>query len=327
MQTIDIVTYGDLIADILLPVPVLPISPDQEQLARGIFIEPGGMGNFLIMASRLGASVAPLGRLADDPYGQMILEKLNQEGIHTHAVEVLAGKQTTLAFVFVSDAGEHVFLGVLGSTKMDAEANLVACTTLPQCRAFYTNGYAFLDADPPRLVIAAMQEAKRSGVPVYFDPGPQIQHLPREWMVEAVAEADTLLLTNDEAACWTGKVDPETAAEEILDQGPRMAVLKLGAEGCLISTRKETLAIKAFPAKVYDTSGAGDAFDAAFIVGVQRGLSFSQAGSLANAVGAAAVTKLGAGTRLPKPKEVAVLLEEHASVVPGFLLEEGISRS
>jgi sugar/nucleoside kinase (ribokinase family) len=320
LKSIDIVTYGDLIADILLPIPFLPIVPDQEQLAHGIFLEPGGMGNVLIMARRLSAQVVPVGRLGDDLYGQMIREKLSGEGVDTSSIEVVTGKQTTLAFVFVSDAGEHVFLGVLGATKMNQEANQRVRNTIASARAFYTNGYAFLDADPQQLVIEAMQIANQSGVTVYFDPGPQIRHLERNIILDAFTRTDTLFLTNDEAALWTGKKDPKTAATEMLRQGPKLVVIKLGSEGCLLATEKGSLAVKAFPAVVCDSSGAGDAFDAAFMVGFQNGLSLQQISVLANAAGAATVTKMGAGSRLPGKEEVIALLRQNAMDIPGFLL-------
>ena len=318
MQTIDILTFGDLIADILLPIPLLPIMPDQVQLAHGIYLEPGGMANFLIMARRLGATVAPVGRFGDDLYGQTIFEKLKAEGVDVSSIEMLAGKQTTLAFVFVSDAGEHVFLGVLGTSRMDAESTQRTGALIAQSRGFYTNGYAFLDADPPQLVILAMRMARLAQVPVYFDPGPQIQHLPADWFRDAIAETNTLFMTKDEAAFWTGKSNPREAAVDLLSTGPETVVLKLGSEGCLICSANEILSVPAFPVAVCDTSGAGDAFDAAFITAIQKGLTFIEAGSLSNAVGAVAVTKMGAGTRLPQSAEIFDLLKANQMNIPFF---------
>ena len=79
----EVVTYGDLVVDLLLPIHSLPLRADEHQMAHGLFIEPGGTGNFLIMASRLGLKAAPIGVLGDDPYQETILGKLAKEGVDT----------------------------------------------------------------------------------------------------------------------------------------------------------------------------------------------------------------------------------------------------
>ena len=64
------------------------------------------------------------------------------------------------------------------------------------------------------------------------------------------------------------------------------------------------------PVKVVDTAGAGDAFDAACVYGRLRGLPLEKIGQLANAVGGAAVSKAGTGTRLPTKHEILDLLRQ-----------------
>ncbi|MCD6529696.1 hypothetical protein J7L06_05360 [Candidatus Bathyarchaeota archaeon] len=52
----------------------------------------------------------------------------------------------------------------------------------------------------------------------------------------------------------------------MLKCGAEIVALKLGREGCLVCTKEETLRVSGFSVEVVDTTGAGDAFDGAFVV-------------------------------------------------------------
>ena len=66
-------------------------------------------------------------------------------------------------------------------------------------------------------------------------------------------------------------------------QGPRAVVIKRGARGCLIRTADEERDLPARQVEVVDTTGAGDAFTAAFTVALAEGKSFFQAAEMGNA--------------------------------------------
>jgi sugar/nucleoside kinase (ribokinase family) len=314
-MTLDIMTYGDLVADALLAIPSLPLFPNREQIAHDMHTEPGGMANFLIMASRLGGNVAPVGVLGDDPYGRMIQASLEAEGVDISGLTAIQGKQTTLILVLVSDAGEHVFVGVLGTARVGREALQAAAEKLHGAKAYYTNGYTFLETEPPELVVETMRRARGEAMLVGFDPGPQVQFLERSLMVSAVSAADVLFATAEEAALLSGEEDPDRAAAALLAWGPELVVIKRGVAGCLIASRQGCLELPGFPVEVRDTAGAGDAFDAAFLLARIRGLTLQEAGNLANAVGAVAVTRIGAGRELPSRDEVFALLAKQGVVV------------
>ena len=154
-----------------------------------------------------------------------------------------------------------------------------------------------------------MQFARHAGVPVYFDPGPQTRHVEAGLMSHAIALSDTLLLTGEEAVAVVGGLGPACAAQELLARGPTLVVIKLGRAGCLLATRTEQIRVAGFTVEVADTTGAGDAFDAALVYGRLHGRPLQQTGQLANAAGATAVAKVGTGTRLPGKAEIFELLK------------------
>ena len=78
--------------------------------------------------------------------------------------------------------------------------------------------------------------------------------------------------------------------------------------GCLIADRGELRNVPAFPVRSVDSTGAGDAFTAAFLQARLRGWPAPESALLANAVGAVAAGVVGAGDAAPTAKQVATLV-------------------
>jgi ribokinase len=89
-------------------------------------------------------------------------------------------------------------------------------------------------------------------------------------------------------------------------------VLTLGSKGALIleGNTDQYVLIPACRADVVDTTAAGDAFVGGIAVGLGEGKSLVESARFANAVGALAVTKLGAQPSLPARAEVEMFLSK-----------------
>lgn len=301
----DLVVLGDLVADLIVPVERLPILPYQHGWAEGIAVEPGGAGNTLVAARRVNLSVATLSAVGNDMYGIELLAVLRAEGVDVSCVAETGA--TVLCIVLADKLGQHVYLGVKG----DAAHGPVPATwhdVIRGARAFLTNGYTMLDYPGPEAIFAAIDVAREARVPVYFDFGPSVESISGEIGERAMAMADVLLLTEEEAGFLCAGKSREEMARSLLGYGPSMVVLKLGAEGCLVTTDAQTVRHPGFPVQVVDTVGAGDAFSAAFIAGCLRGGSLYNCAALANAMGALTVTQRGAGTRIPPRERLLDLL-------------------
>ena len=71
-------------------------------------------------------------------------------------------------------------------------------------------------------------------------------------------------------------------------------------------TEKKTFFLEAYKLKqpVIDTTGAGDAFNGAFAVGLANDLDIKEALSFANKVAGISTTRLGAASSMPFAKEL-----------------------
>ena len=89
------------------------------------------------------------------------------------------------------------------------------------------------------------------------------------------------MLNEVEAASLTGTSDPEEAARVLIELMPEeesAVVVKRGSQGAIgRSSRGEVVNIRAMKIVVTDTIGAGDAFNAGYLMAVASGKSLAEA--------------------------------------------------
>jgi ribokinase len=307
-----IVALGDLVADFIVAGSALPLKAGQHQEVQDIYLEPGGAANFLIAGARLDYPMQALGALGEDTWGEQVANALQTEGIDLSRVR--HNGTTTRVVVLVSRAGEHVFLGKYGHGEV---VQLVSADIemIGQAGALYCAGYTLNESSLSEAALQAMHTARQAGVPVFFDPGPQIIHTRTELREQVLPLIDTLLITEEELPLFTSH-----SLTELLNLGPDLVVVKRGAAGCLVYGKGQDQPLvqaAGYPVSAVDTSAAGDSFNAAFIVARLWGWPLTTCVKLANAVGAAKVKKLGGGRNVPTLTEIQQVL---AQFEPGIQL-------
>ncbi len=312
-----VVTLGDLVADLIVPLGGLPVQPLAHQIARDIALEAGSTGSVLVLASRLGLRAQALGVVGDDFFGERVRGVLAGAGVDVSAVLAPPGSRTTTSIVLIDDAAQHVFVWMRG-TGDPQPLGPAGRAAVARADAVFTTGYALQPPATftPAAVVEAVALAHTRGAPVFFDLGPVMQHIDPATLEAVVGRTTVFLATAEELAGWLGEPDPERAAALVLARGPQLVVVKLGPDGCLVVGTKRAELVGGFTVPVRNTAGAGDSFSAACIYGHLRGLPARQLGLLCNTVGALAVTKLGTGTRLPEREEIVRFLAEHQVDIP-----------
>jgi sugar/nucleoside kinase (ribokinase family) len=106
----------------------------------------------------------------------------------------------------------------------------------------------------------------------------------------------------------TGKSGNEEVLAALRTSGAREMIVKLGTDGCLIVETDAWCSVPPFTVSAKDTTGAGDAFAAAYLRARLRGWPAKEVALLANAAGAAAAVVIGAGENMPGPDAVLRLL-------------------
>ncbi|HSW04073.1 carbohydrate kinase family protein [Aquabacterium sp.] len=266
----DLLAIGDPCADLVFRTERLPAWDDKARgEALGLF-GGGTEANAACVAARLGWRSALFGQTGDDLHADFIRRDLAGHGVMLQHLRRCAGSASSLAIVAVSPQGERsvVWLPPGGALPADAAATRpLLDAALADSRWAYTMPYA---AEP--LADLAVRTA-RSGTRLAID-------LEREGVLSLDSRLPTLLLHCDiaflnrsgfEAATGTA---PDAASLKALCRMARAhtVVVTLGADGAMAADRDEGFATQAAcPAAVVDATGAGDTFNASFLVARDRG--------------------------------------------------------
>lgn len=135
---------------------------------------------------------------------------------------------------------------------------------------------------------------------VVFDVNLRQHWYDADTIAASLESAHVVKLNHDElsilAPLFTpGVHDPVQFAEALRRRFPvRWVVLTRGADGCLVWGEGEVVDVPGTPVEVVDTVGAGDAFTAAFLIGLLRGWPLERTARFANGVGGLVAARPGA---------------------------------
>ena len=317
-----VIVLGSTITDLVARAPRLPL-PGEAVIGDDFGTFLGGKGfNQAIAAARLGASVAFIGRVGTDTFGDAFFSALAQEGIDSTHLERDTTAGTGTACVMIgTDTGQNAII-VLPRANLALAAGMVeaAMQSILAQSSMKANTSVFMAQCEMRMatIAAGLRLARSAGMTTIFNAAP----IPREpFPDDLFAFVDILIVNEAEAATLTGTtVDAPSNAMEaaalLLAKGVKHVIITLGAQGCIWSAYNGDEGqishqwIRAIPVKAVDATAAGDAFCGALAAKLAEGMAMVEALRWANAAGAVAATRLGALPSLPRVEEVEALLRE-----------------
>ena len=291
--------------------------PGEPQYLQGF---GGDTSNAVIAAARAGARTAYLTRLGNDAFGQALLDLWRHEGVHAAAVERDAEHPTGIYFVTHGAAGHefsYLRAGSAASRMTPAWLEGAPTAVLQQCRILHLSGISLaLSASACDTAYEAMRVARSAGARVAFDPNLRLKLWPleraRACIAHAVSLCDIFLPGLDDMVALLGLHDAEKIADWGHSRGATTVVVKLGAEGVLLSSADPTVRRQRVPGRkvaLVDATGAGDCFDGNFLARLADGCEILDAARYANAAASIAVQGYGAVAPLPTKQQVRRVVE------------------
>ena len=310
-----VVTLGDINIDIIASISCYP-APGGDGLAERAEIHSGGSAaNTATVLARFGLDVSIIGRVGRDAFAEQALACLAEAGVDLSCVQRDDEVITGIMFIPVTPNGERTLFGYRGANSR-LDPALLDEGYIAQADVFHLSGYTLL-AEPQRSAVRrAVEMAHQAGVVISLDAGLEAAAKATEEVRALLPLVDLIFPNEAEAEHLTGSSDVKGAARALSEYGAKTVALKLGAQGCVVhcsarspDRRPEIFSVPAFAVEVQDTTGAGDSFDAGFILGWLWGLSARESAILANALGALAASAVGAGDALPGPEQARALLQ------------------
>lgn len=288
--------------DLVMQVPRLP--QKGESVLDGSYLQAfGGKGaNQAVAAARAGARAAWVGALGDDAFSGEIATRLEEEGIDLSGAARRTETPAGIAIILFDAEGEN-YLAVdsganatLGPSDVDRAEGLIA-----------SSDWLLLQMEVSASVNTRVLElAEKHGVPVLlnFAPAGDLS-MPRDGRIHGLVvnevEASALL---DEPLPEGDVEAGKRAAERLWAGGHRFVVVTLGKAGAAVADGGTPWVQPAFPAKVVDTTAAGDTFCGYLAAGLAGGMTLRDAVALAARAAARAVEVKGAQTSIPRRAEV-----------------------
>jgi len=256
---------GDLVEDIVVELGG-SVRFATDTTARISRRRGGSAANVAVAAVVAGGRGRYIGSVGDDPLGDRLVGQLAEFGVE-HEIERSARTGTVVALI--DSNGERSLLTDRGSSS---DLETVSTQSLDGLDVFHVPAYAFTGRPLADAAKAALIEAKQRGLVTSIDVSavPVVEALGKAGFRELISEVEpTVLFCNaDEAEALgvTGPVD-----------GVSITVVKQGPDEALIfGPGSESVRVPAPPvANIVDTTGAGDAFAAGFLLGLVLGDSLA----------------------------------------------------
>ncbi|MEQ1954709.1 ribokinase [Mesorhizobium sp. CN2-181] len=306
MKTRPLMFFGTTNLDLCFNVERLP-TPG-ETLMGILARNPGGKGaNQAVAAARLGLRPHFYTRLGDDEAGRRLLQSLAEAGVRTDAVEICQGEPSGTAMVMVGDDGANMIV-------IDPGANLNATALTVEKATGFIEPDAIVVAEMgiPVPALERLFELKADkGFEVIFNPAPVRPGLSaaawRSIDYLTPNQSETFELTGVEVRDFGSAA---RAASKLLELGTKAVLITLGACGAYYCDESRSFGLPAFPVKVVDTTGAGDAFNGAFAAFLSQGVAVRDAIRKAMAVAALCVSRRGAQDSMPTARTVDEFLNQ-----------------
>ncbi len=232
---------------------------------------PGGSPfNLAIAAARLGAPIGFLGKISRDFFGDMLFNRLSDEGVDTSFTR-RSDRLSTLAFVKIEEGGEPRYAFY---TENTADRNLAMVDipeSLPESVECLEFGSISLLLEPQAETIKNLIRRESGKRAISFDPNVRSMMVGDKEAytaeMEELAGLSTLVKVSSADLEW---LYPERPSEESalawLALGAGIVVLTRGKDGAVLFGSSYRVEAPEYWVEVKDTIGAGDTFHAALLV-------------------------------------------------------------
>jgi sugar/nucleoside kinase (ribokinase family) len=308
-MALDILTFGEALVE------VMRTEIDQPLHRPALFTGPYPSGApfiFAVQAARLGAKVGAIGAVGDDAFGRSLLDQLAEDGVDSRGVRVLPDYTTGVAFVAYNGDGSRDFVfHARHAAAGQLSPDILDESLFEGLKCLHIMGSTLsMHDDALQMGLKALELAQKHGAKISFDPNlrPQLMTADRaRYAFQPFIEAaDVLIPTAEEILLLTDALQIDFAIHDLLERKPeRIIVMTQGADGCSVHQSSDQYMIEGlgmmrtvtpiggYAVTEVDPTGAGDCFDAGFLVRWLMGDLPEDAAQFANACGALAVTAQG----------------------------------
>ena len=293
----DVIGFGALNVDKLYRVNRIAREGEESFIISMNELAGGSAANTVVGLARLGARTGFIGKVAQDDEGQLLLADFKREGVNTDGMVIAKEGNSGTVSAFVDKKGERA-LYVHRSVNDTLVFEEISLEYARQTEFLHLTS---MDEKPFEAQKRLTQEL--SHFKVSLDPGEIYARKGLAKLKPIIKRCFVVMPSESEVKLLTGKGWKE-GAKQLLNEGAGIVGVKLGKEGCFITDGNQNHMVPSYKAKVVDTTGAGDAWNAGFLYGLVRKKDLYECGRLGNLVASKCIAKVGARQGLPRVQEL-----------------------
>jgi len=285
----------------LATVDLLFMSPriDERLVDAPVFsMQAGGSAsNMVATLAVMGANTRFFGRIGDDEHGRFILRGMQNLGVDTSMLMVEKGKVSPVSVLQIDELTRRRKIlrsrgNVTPLSPRDLPSGLLADAAM-----------LVIDGSQPALQAAIAEKARDKGIAVLLNAS-QLSG----GMGELLSLSEVVIGSERFAHELAPADNLGDSLREILNLGPRVALITMGESGSIGLEGTTLVEQEALDVFVADTSGAGDAFAGAFAFAHLNGWQLERAVPYANAAAGLVCRSIGARSALPTVEEVVAAM-------------------
>jgi len=294
----DVLTIGNAIVDIIAPVE--PGFIEREGMKEGIMhlidtdraedlyakmpvgrqqISGGSAANTAAGVASLGGRAAFVGKVADDPLGDVFEADLNDIGVYYNTSRLKNGALTARSMIFLSEDGERTMNTYLGACHQLTEAD-IRPDEIGAAAITFMEGFLWDPVEAKKAFVLAAHYAhkhERAAALTLSDPF-CVDRFRAEFLDLIRSKTIDYVFANVHELKSLYETDDLGEAVREIAKDAEVAAITMGADGAMAIHNGEVTSVPAFPIdKVVDATGAGDLFAAGFLLGLARSQTMESA--------------------------------------------------
>lgn len=311
-----ILCYGDCNVDLITPIDEIPVKGGCAFSSHLEINIGGSMLNTAVALKTLNMSVSMFSKIGNDIFGDMALNYLKDCKIDTKSI-IRSDYPTGVAIALVEPDGEKRWIAIRKNAG-DIHITYEDIKDAGMPDILFITGVELVEGIESRdTAVRFAKVVKEKGKSVFLDPNIRVPAWElrsdvRDAFERILPFVDVLLSNEKELEILGGSEDIKTAAKAIIKKGTHCIWAKMGGKGSLYITESEDIYFEPSEDKAVDTSGAGDAFNAAVIFALGKGFSPRKTGIFANLYAGYTVSRFGTTSALPAQSSVARMIDKAA---------------
>jgi len=294
----------------------------------------GCAGNIAVGCARLGLKSAMFSCVGTDALGQFLKQELQRECVDVSLLAETAQHLTGLVILGVNPPDRFPLIFYRQDcADMQLQNAHVKPEFFAQAKSLLITGTGLSSPSMFNVSHHAVDTARAVNTRVIFD----LDYRPVLWGLTAKGNGESryessqkvsehyhtmlpkcdLLVGTEEEILIAGNAQELTVAlNTIRSLSSAPIIMKKGAKGChvYLNDLQHPVTAQAFPVKILNVLGAGDAFLSGFMRGLLRGESWETAAAYGNACGAIVVTRHGCAPAMPTFTEMQNFMENKNNV-------------